>query len=268
MLLCIDIGNTTIGVGIFRDPLKGRGFSLSKIPTHPVRTAQEYREILAGIIAAKRTAKGDEPEAIISSVVPSATAPVKEALRGLCGREPLILDHRSPCGLTLAVKNPELIGPDRLANAAAGYHRAGGAVAVADFGTATTVTIVDRKGGFRGGSITPGIGLMYETLHARAARLPLLPVKKPRRFVGGDTASDMASGIILGTAGAVDCLIQGMEKELGFRLQLVLTGGYSGLMSSLAASGKDLPLKRLKDCAVVPHLTFEGLRIIYLNYIL
>ncbi|MFA5353151.1 MAG: type III pantothenate kinase [Thermodesulfovibrionales bacterium] len=269
MLLCIDIGNTTIGVGTFRDPLHGKGFSLTKIPTHPARTAGEYREILAGIIAAKKPRKGDDMEAIIASVVPPATGPVKEALRDICGRPPLMVDHRSTCGLSFPVKNPELIGPDRIANAAAGFHRTGSATAVVDCGTATTVTVVDRKGGFRGGAILPGIGLMHDALHTRTARLPQIPVVLPRKILGNDTASAMASGIVFGTACAIDSLVQGMEKELGFRLQLVLTGGYSKLILPLTAAGKGhLPLKKLKDCAVIPHLTFEGLRVIYTYYIL
>jgi pantothenate kinase type III len=64
----------------------------------------------------------------------------------------------------------------------------------------------------------------------------------------------MTSGIINGTVGAVEALIKGIEKELGFRLKLVLTGGYAKLVS---------PLIKRKHC-MAPNLTFEGLRLIYL----
>ncbi|NTU42862.1 MAG: type III pantothenate kinase [Nitrospirales bacterium] len=269
MLLCIDIGNTTIGVGIFRDPLHNKDFSLTKVPTHPVRTAAEYREVFAGIIASRRPRRGEEIEAIISSVVPQATTPVQKALREISGRKPLIADHQSPSGLSFPVEHPERIGSDRIANAAAGYSMTGRATAVADCGTATTITVVDGKGCFRGGAILPGIGLMHDALHTRTAKLPRLDAGTPIRITGIDTGSAMASGIVFGTACAVDSLVQGMEKELGFKVQLVLTGGYSKLIQPLTTQEKGhLPLKKLKDCIVMPHLTFEGLRVIYQYYIL
>jgi pantothenate kinase type III len=61
--------------------------------------------------------------------------------------------------------------------------------------------------------------------------------------------------VINGTAGAIESILRGIEKELGFRVQLVLTGGHSGLVSPLIG----------RRHRVRPSLTFEGLRLIYLR---
>ncbi|MBI3592760.1 MAG: type III pantothenate kinase, partial [Nitrospirae bacterium] len=191
----------------------------------------------------------------VSSVVPYLNKPVIESLKSLCRKKPLVVSDKITSGLSFDVKQPGEIGADRIANAVAGFHHARKAVAVVDFGTATTITVVGRNMNFLGGAIMPGIHLMQKSLHRETAKLPIVPLKKNSRALGKDTASSITSGIIHGTAGAVETIIKNMEKELDFKLQLVLTGGNAKFMSSL--------LKRNYD--LVPNLTFEGLRLIYLK---
>ncbi len=101
----------------------------------------------------------------------------------------------------------------------------------------------------------PGLSLMAESLHRSTARLPRVSLAGPREVLGRETAASIQSGVINGAAGAIQFLLRGIEKELGFRVQLVLTGGHSGLVS---------PLMRRRH-KVMPSLTFEGLRLIYLR---
>ena len=76
----------------------------------------------------------------------------------------MVLSHKTRTGLTFNVRNPEKVGPDRIANAVAAYELYNCPVAVADFGTATTVSVVGKGAVFLGGAIMPGIGLMNESL--------------------------------------------------------------------------------------------------------
>ncbi len=261
ILLAVDIGNSTIGFGIFLNPIKNTKLFIKKIPTHPILSAEAYKKIIAEFIkdyGKRQRAKGkgqEKTDAIISSVVPSLNPPIIEAIKNICGRKPVIVSHKTDCGISFDVKRPEKIGADRIANAVAGFHYFKRPAAVIDFGTATTITVIGRQENLLGGTIMPGIDMMQMALYSGTAKLPPVQLKMPKTVLGKDTASAITSGIIHGTAGAAESLIKGMEKELGFRLKLVLTGGHANLMSHL--------IKR--DHRLAPNLTFEGLRLIYLK---
>ncbi|WP_203472995.1 type III pantothenate kinase [Dissulfurispira thermophila] len=255
--MAIDIGNSTIGFCIFQNPKKNKKMFIKRISTHPALSAKIYKEIIAEIIG-QRT-KSKDFDTIISSVVPSINVPIVEAVKDICRKKPILVNHKIDCGLTFDVKTPEKIGADRIANAIAGFYYYKRPVAVVDMGTATTITIVSIKKPckhpvFLGGAIMPGINLMHRSLHTWTAKLPHAPIKTPNAVLGKDTTSSINSGIINGTAGAIEALIKGVEKELGFRLKLILTGGYAKLVSPLIKKGHSM----------VPNLTFEGLRLIYL----
>ncbi|MBZ0155782.1 MAG: type III pantothenate kinase [Alphaproteobacteria bacterium] len=259
MLLGIDIGNTTIGLGLFPEPEGGTELFVRKIPSHPARPAEYYkREIIAllgqgGISTAPSVI--NQGDAILSSVVPPLTRPVLKAARELTGRKPLIVSHALQGGLLFEVKHPDQVGADRIATAVAGAHRYNRPVAVGDFGTATTITVVGPRLRFLGGAIMPGLHLMQHALFSRTAQLPSVVLDRAQGALGKDTRSAIASGILYGTAGGVESLVKSMEKELAFKVQLVLTGGYASLLSSF--------IRRKHE--VVPHLLFEGLRLIYLK---
>jgi type III pantothenate kinase len=259
MLLAIDIGNSTIGLGLFPDPLKGKKLFINKISTHPDLPATEYRKIINKFIRRHASAfflgKNRSIEVIISSVVPSLDPKIIKSIKGVCSTKVLIVSYKLKTGLTFDVSRPEEVGADRIANAVGGFHYFKKPTAVIDFGTATTITVVGRKGNLLGGSILPGLKLMQSALHAGTARLPLIPLKKPEYVSGHDTVSSIQSGIIYGTAGAIESLIKSVEKEYRFRLKLILTGGHSKLLSPL--------IKR--EHLLIPDLTLEGLRLIYLR---
>jgi len=294
-LLAIDIGNSTIGLGIFPDPAKNTKLFIKKIPTHPVLSVEAYKKIIGEFIKSigdsrrkvsanhyavsnkKRSAYCLLPTAycrfdsIISSVVPPIDRPIIEATKEICGKKPLVLSHKSVNSIAFEVSKPSEVGADRIANAVAGLHCTGigtaekpqalsrqNAVAIVDVGTATTITVcavTDEKQRFIGGAILPGIELMLQSLYSGTSKLPLAVLKKPGTALGKSTVSSIISGIVCGTAGAVEHLIKSMEKETGFELKLVLTGGHAGLISSL--------IKRKHR--LVPELTFYGLRLIYLK---
>ncbi len=269
ILLCIDIGNTTIGFGLYLEPAAAAKDSprTKKIPTYPQGSPLRYKnavtrllkEAVPGMAAARFTLKDflkkHRMRAVISSVVPSLNTIILESLAPFCGEEPVMVSSRLDKVLSFAVKRPEEVGADRIADAVAGLHYAEGPVAVVDFGTATTITIAGKKQDFLGGAILPGLQLMQKMLHAGTAKLPLAPLRQPESALGKDTRSSIAAGIICGTAGAAEALIKNMEKELDCKLQLVLTGGNAHLVS---------PFMKKKHI-LVPHLTFEGMRLISLK---
>jgi len=124
---------------------------------------------------------------------------------------------------------------------------------VVDFGTATTVTVVDADGNCRGGAIFAGLGLMNEALGRGTSRLKAVSLDAPETALGRDTAENMRSGLFFGSAGAVERIVSEIERELGYGLAVIVTGGNAQKVS---------PFLR-KQHTVRPHLVLEGLKLLY-----
>ncbi len=256
MLIGIDIGNSTIGFCLFPDPLHSASMSIRKVPTHPARTSGFYKMIIAQMIMEAHGRNMPESvSGIVSSVVPRRNTVINSALVSFCKSRPISVNATINSGLTFKVKEPFRLGSDRIADAVAGVsYNKGRPTAVVNFGTATTISVVGTGHTFLGGAILPGIDLMRKALHSETARLPLVSPDARKKALGKDTASSIISGIVYGTAGAVEKLIKTMEKELEFKLQLVLTGGNASLMSPFIN----------KSFSLRPQLTFEGLRLLHI----
>jgi type III pantothenate kinase len=255
MLIAVDIGNSTIGIGLFSYQESAAPCAVMKVPSRPARTPAAYAKLITGCIRKETMLQGAlRPGGVISSVVPSLRRPLITAVKEVCGKNPLVVSHAVKTGLSFAVQQPERVGADRIANAVAAVHRTGKPVAVVDFGTATTITVVGKRKRFLGGAILPGIRLMQNALYTGTAGLPRNSFVKRKKFLGTNTAAAITSGIINGSAGAVEALVKGIEKELGYKVELIVTGGNAALIA---------PGIRRRH-RVVPELTFEGLHMIYL----
>jgi type III pantothenate kinase len=257
MLIAVDIGNSNIGFGLFPDPLKNASLIVRKAHSDPACTSVFYEMILAQMI--KETHTDNKPasiSAIVASVVPARNPVINVTLASFCEKRPLYVSPRINSGLTFGVKEPFKLGSDRIANAVAGInYNKGRPTAILDFGTATTITVVGKKSSLLGGAILPGVSLMLKALNCGTAKLPLVSTDAAGgKALGKDTASAIRSGVLYGTAGAAEKLIKMMEKELEFKLQLLLTGGNAPLISSFLN----------RSFTLRPHLTFEGLRLLYL----
>jgi type III pantothenate kinase len=248
MLIAVDIGNSSINIGFFTES----GLVVQKIDTRPLLSPSEYLALLNGFKKEKNIDKPPEG-IIISSVVPGHTGIVRKALRGLVSVEPLMVNCKIKTGLKFNVTKPEELGSDRLANVAGAYELYKGPVAVVDFGTATTISVAGKDANYIGGAIMPGLRLMNESLAKGTSKLAVVSLTPPRSALGINTTEGIQSGLFYGAAGAAERLLLEMEKEAGFRLKIVLTGGYGGMISKF--------LKRKHDLR--PYLTIEGLRTIY-----
>jgi type III pantothenate kinase len=247
-LIAIDIGNSLINIGFFTDT----GLSVFNIDTFPIKALEEYEIIFRGLL--EKLEEKNSIGVIISSVVPSHTIILGETLKGIITSvEPLVVTHKMNTGLTFNIENPEELGSDRIANAVAAYELYKCPVAALDFGTASTISVVGIDATFIGGAILPGLRLMNESLARGTAQLSEMPITPPLSALGKDTNSCIRSGLFYGTAGAAERLLNEIEKEIKYELKVILTGGYGGLIAKL--------FKR--DVELVPHLTLEGLKILY-----
>lgn len=252
-LLCIDIGNSTIGFAFFADPLHSQNI-INKIPTHPAKGPDYYKKIIKTMLKQQKQSKSNT-DVIVSSVVPSLNVPILKSLSLLSVPKPLLMTHKTTTGLRIETKNPLKLGADRIVNAVAGFAITGKPVAVADFGTATTITVVGKNRNILGGAILPGIRLMADSLASGTAKLPQINKARPVKALGKETHAALLSGIMYGSAGAVDAIVRQIEKELGFKLQLITTGGNGKMMNAIIN----------RKCTYAGDLIFQGLRRIYLK---
>jgi len=250
VLLCLDVGNTNIHLGIFRGAALLAHWDVSN---NRDRTADELGLLLAQLFASR----GFEPSclrgAAIASVVPMVTGTIAAAVQRRFGVEAFILGPGTDTGIAVRYDDPREVGADRIANAVGGFAKYGGPLIVVDFGTATTFDAIDADGAYLGGAIAPGLRISIEALSQRAARLPRIDLVRPGCAIGTNTAASMQSGIIFGYAGLVEALVSRISRELGGSPRVVATGGLAELI--------------VRETGAVPlvdqHLTLEGLRLLY-----
>jgi type III pantothenate kinase len=248
MLIALDIGNSSIKLGFF---IKKTLF-VRECATHPLLPSSRFAALILQYMQEKNMDKTPEG-IIISSVVQGHTEVLGKTLKRLFCVQPFILDHTSKTGIRLNIPKPEGLGPDRIANAVAADALYKCPVAVIDFGTATTISVVGEGANYIGGAILPGVGLMNESLAKGTSRLSKVQIRSATAALGTNTSSGIRSGLLFGTAGAAERIITEIERETSLRLKIAVTGGYSRFISKY--------MKRRHK--LIPLLTLQGLRIIY-----
>jgi type III pantothenate kinase len=250
VILVVDVGNTNIVLGIYRQNELLQHWRLS---TNRSATVDEYGIMVHNLFHLSGIEVDDVEGVIISSVVP----PLMFALEQLClkyiRKTPLIVGPGIKTGLNIRYENPREVGADRIVNAVAGIELYGAPLIVVDFGTATTFDYIDEAGNYLGGAIAPGIGISTEALYQRAAKLPRIELVKPKSTVGRNPVTSMQAGIIFGYAGQVDGIVGRIREEFGTTPRVIATGGLAELISSESRTIE----------IVNPLLTLEGLRMIY-----
>ena len=222
MILAIDVGNTNIVLGCIED---GKIGSIVRIHTDTRETEAEYAIKLKQIFNAYgMDAEGFEG-VILSSVVPPVTEALKRAVKTLTGLDCMIVGPGMKTGMNIRVDDPGTVAGDLITGGVAAMQFYGKPVIVLDLGTATTVTVVDAGGNFRGGAILPGIKLSYGALAAGTSLLPEISITAPKKCMATNTVDCMRSGAVFGNASMIDGLIDRMEEELGMKCRVVATGG-------------------------------------------
>jgi type III pantothenate kinase len=240
--LAIDLGNSSAKFGLFA------GDELADTAVAPLR--EQGPSLGAGFVELVRHLV---PTAVMSSVNPPSEAAVERAVQRLGVRRLLRLRRDLPVPMHCVCDAPEQVGEDRLANAVAAYRLVGGPAVVVDTGTAITLDAVSASGDFLGGAIAPGVGSSARALHEFTAQLPLVEPHSPGSVIGRNTLDAINIGIVIGLAGLVDRLIEGITAELGAGATVIATGGYAPLLA---------PHARAID-RVEQHLTLLGLKFIY-----
>ena len=251
MILVIDVGNTNITFGVYKGEKLVTSFRMISQISH---TSDEYGINLMALLSVNKVAVEDIEGVMIASVVPKVMHALVNAILKYIGKKPYIVGPGIKTGIKITIDNPREAGPDLIVDAVAGYELYGGPVLVIDFGTATTYIIVNEKGEFFTGVVSPGIRISAKALWQDTAKLPEVEIKKPASILAKETISSMQAGLVYGQIGQTKYIINEMKKATGYSdMKVVATGGLGRLF---ADETEEIDIYD-------PTLTLRGLQILY-----
>ena len=224
MNLCIDVGNTTIGMGFFEEEKLIKKIVLT---IDLKKTKDEYISVLKRTLHENDFDVKEIQNIILSSVVPSINSQLKMALVDLFGIEPMLIAPGIKTGLIIHVDNPSEIGNDLIAVMVGVKDKYSYPCLIADLGTASKILLIDKDGAFTTCTIMPGLSISAATLTSKTALLPEISFTEPKTVLARNTIDAINAGVVYGHADMVDGLIRRFEKEIGYKCKHILTGGGS-----------------------------------------
>lgn len=238
MNLAIDIGNSRIKLGVFRESELVEKYiwetwTLEKIKN--LATNQNVKNV------------------IFSNVGRNMPEEIAHFLRQhfFC----IELNTQTPLPIQNTYKTPETLGKDRLAAVVGAFETFPNQnCLIIDAGTCITYDLLRDDGVFLGGNIAPGLEMRLKAMHHFTANLPLLEVGTTEKMIGYSTESAMRNGAQWGIILEIEGFIDWCRSEMG-DINVILTGG-----------SVDFFVKNLKSQIFVnPNLVLQGLNKI-LNY--
>lgn len=251
MILAIDVGNTNIVIGCCSD---NKVIFTERLSTNRNATVLEYAISFKNVLELYNITPDDIEGGIISSVVPSVTLAIKQAIMKTIGKDIMAVGPGIKTGLSIKLENPKQLGSDLVVGAVAGVNNYPSPMIIFDMGTATTASVIDKNKAYIGGMIIPGVNISLNSLTNSTSQLPRISLETPKKLIGGNTVDCMTSGIIYSTASSIDGIIERIEDELGEKCSVIATGGIAKVI---------IPHCRHKDIIIDDDMLLNGLMIIY-----
>ena len=250
LLLAIDIGNTSIAVGVFDGEEIAATF---RVATDRENVPDEYSVLFSSLLRSRGIDPDEVTAAIMSSTVPPLVGTFQQVCREQFGVEPIVVGPGVRTGIRVLYDNPREVGPDRILHAVAALDKYDPPLVIVDLGTAAVFDAVSRNGDYLGGAIAPGIGLASEALFSRAAMLHRVKIERPDGPVGRNTIHSMQSGIFFGYVELVRGMVRRFKEEVGEEAVVIGTGGYAHMIAEEAGCFD----------ALEPDLNLTGLRLVF-----
>ena len=255
-LIAIDIGNTNIGIGLF---LKDEEQFVKMVAGENTAELADFLKSTWEMIPVAKSSKEGKRDGIFvaSSVKFEWFEKVKDIVKQNFGEKVLQVGGDIPYPIELAVDEKNKVGADRILAASAAYAVTENAVAVADFGTAVTIDLVDDRGVFCGGVIFPGFEMGATALHDDTSQLPKVTVQKPKLPFGKNTSDAINAGLYYSAISSLQEIVRRYAETLGTWPQTIITGSGARLI-------KD-------DCEFVdnyvPNLVIKGIALAYRKFL-
>ncbi|MCL2598009.1 MAG: type III pantothenate kinase [Paludibacter sp.] len=217
MNLCIDIGNSTSKVGIFKNNELNNCFLFENI----IKT-NEIEQIC-------------NDYAINACIVSSTASDNFEIINFLNDKKYFVieLNEKTKIPITNRYITPQTLGNDRLAAVVgANFLLPDTDILVIDAGTALTFDFIDAEKNYYGGAIAPGLAMRFRALNEFTGRLPLVQIADNQKFelIGNDTQTSIISGVVNGIIYEIEGYKNFLIKKYP-TLAVVLTGGNSEFLA-------------------------------------
>ncbi|MDD3129119.1 MAG: type III pantothenate kinase [Candidatus Izemoplasmatales bacterium] len=221
MKIAIDIGNTTITIG-----LSQTGETIEKIyriNTEKNKSSDEYSIFMNSLIS---SCEG----LIISSVVPELNEVFRDYFLDRFNIEALFVGTGVKTGIKINSDNPKEVGADLISNSVAATNIYDETCLIIDLGTATTFTFLENKV-LKGVIISTGLTTSRNALISKTSLLPQVELQAPKKVLGTNSVDCIKSGLIFGHASMIDGLIRRVKKETNKQdLKVIITGGHSKIV--------------------------------------
>lgn len=265
LLLCLDIGNSNISVGVFAQNGTEPFFSV-KLASSPIRSADEYRVLIWNLLSLHGISPDRIERAAMASVVPALTGLLSEALSKLTDAPILTVGPGVKTGFSIRIDDPSELGADQVANTAGALARYDAPLILIDAGTVTVISAIDRDKNYLGCAILPGMRTYTEYFKQSTALLPsfeLTPMfgRPPENasddsLLGKNSADSMRIGIVAGLAMMAGGFVEAYQRRLGGDAKVIVTGGSAPILKANCKS----------EMTEDPHLTLKGIaKLVELN---
>lgn len=250
MIICIDVGNTTIIFGVYdKDVL----IDTYRMETKILKTSDEYGSSLLAHFQISNVNKDNIKGAIISSVVPSVDHSLEKMLIDYFKVQPIFVDTDLPLDLEIMIEPQKSLGADLLVGSFIATQKYGCPNIVIDMGTATTILVVNENKQIIGGMIYPGVREAFASLVKATSLLETTKLEIPAKAIENNTKGCLQSGMYYGTASLIEGVVNRYVNEIGNKnTKVIMTGGVSKVYQSI-----------LKDYIYDENLLLEGLNAIY-----
>lgn len=202
--LCLDIGNTRIKYGIFKDNI------LSNVGN--------WEDELISIFFNNN--KIDR--CIISNVrkeIPESVSEINEYCNVIN------LKHNCNLPILLEYETPHTLGADRIACAVgAHYIYSSDNCIILDAGTCIKSDFVSKEGKFLGGNISPGLYMRARAMNEFTGRLPLVNIEYVEDLLGKNTQDALKNGVLKSTIWEINAFIKEVIELFG-ESKIIFTGG-------------------------------------------
>jgi len=249
--LVTDIGNTNIVIGVYRENILLQSWRLK---TDTTRTEDEYFSTLKTLTSGCDFSLKEVKICGLSSVVPELSKTFLHLFDKYFKCKFINVNAYTKLGLTFATEDPGFIGADLIVNAYAAWKKYNTNCIICDFGTATTIQLVDHQGFFHGTAIIPGIMTSASSLFNKASLLSQISFESTDLLIGTNTRDALLAGIISGNNLMVDAFIRKLKQRYGYLgdIKAIATGGIAKLICS---NSEEIEV-------IDQNLTLDGLKII------
>ena len=253
MLLCVNVSNSKITLGVF----DGEELVLKTSVSAAVgKTTTEYAVLFKSVFDLHKFDTDKISGVIIACVVPALTAAVRDALSFIYKGKIFVVGPKLKNGLKIKSENPAQIGASLICQSVALTEKYPMPCLLISMSTALSMFALDKNGTFIGGAILPGTKMSAKALSEHTAQLPQIDLTlKPHSVIGNNTVQNVQAGLIIGTACTIDGMIERFKKELGENLTCVATGDISDVVLSFCNS----------EIIYDENLVLDGLKAIYLK---